>query len=163
VATILPILIIDMVLGAGLNLKAPYNNAIKYDYAALPFFCLIAGSLISKSLSLFNKANRPAWLNRKIIFSVAIVSFLVFGATILSSINSAHVLSTSDYLLFRVTMDQAVGYSLFNHAPISQTSLLMYVQYIGFAVILSGFLWASKHRLRESYSSIRRWKEAKST
>jgi hypothetical protein len=150
-ATILPILILNMLLGAGLNLKAPYNNAIKYDYLALPFFCLIAASIVGKSLSLISLAKFK--LKRKIILPLIIAGALLLIATIYANIISAHQLSVSDYLIFRVTMDQAVGYSLFNHAPVNPNSFLMDLQYVGFAVLLSGFLWLSRRKLQNAINS----------
>ena len=151
-ATILPILILNMILGAGLNLKAPYNNAIKYDYLALPFFCLIAASIVGKSLSLMSLAKFK--LKRKIILPLIIAGALLLIATIFANIISAHQLSTSNYLIFRVTMDQAVGYSLFNHAPVNPNSFLMNLQYVGFAVLLSGFLWLSRRKLQSAINSL---------
>jgi 4-amino-4-deoxy-L-arabinose transferase-like glycosyltransferase len=153
-ATILPILILNMILGAGLNLKAPYLNAIKYDYEALPFFCLIAASLVGKCLSLMSLTKFKANLNRKLVLPAVITGFLLLGATIFSSINSAFWLSTSDYLLFKVTLDQTVGYSLFNYAPISQGSLLLGLQYAGLFVLLSGLLWSSRVKLHDFFSAV---------
>ena len=148
-ATILPILIVNMILGAGLNLKAPYNNAIMYDYQALPFFCLIAASLVGKCLSLLNLTKLKSKLNRKLVLTTVAVGVILLAAAIFASIYSAHQLSTSNYLLFRVTPDQAVGYSLFNRTPISQGSMLISLQYVGFTVLLSGLLWASRHKVRD--------------
>ncbi|MGZ4850071.1 MAG: ArnT family glycosyltransferase [Candidatus Bathyarchaeia archaeon] len=153
---IVPILLIDVYLGAGLNLKAPYNNAIKYDYLALPFFCLIAASLASKSLSLLKSR-----INTKIIFTIGAIATLLLVGTILTSVSSALQLSLSDYLLFKANIDQDVGYSLFNHAPISQTSLLMNLQYVGFTVLLSGLLWMSRRKLAVIFKQMNRWIEAK--
>ncbi len=145
-ATILPILVVNMILGVGLNLKAPYNNAIKYDYQALPFFCLIAASLVGKSVSLLNSAKLKAELNRKLVLAAVAAGAFLLAASIFVNSLLAHQLSTQGYLLFKVTLDQAVGYSLFNYAPISQSSVLMTVQYVGFAVLLSGLLWASRRQ-----------------
>ena len=73
----LPILIVNMVLGAGLNLKAPYNNAIKYDYVALPFFCLIAGSLVGKCQVLFDLAKlKTNLIENWFAFAVIITSVI---------------------------------------------------------------------------------------
>ena len=151
-ATILPILILNMILGAGLNLKAPYNNAIKYDYLALPFFCLIAASIVGKSLSLMSLAKVK--LKRKIILPLIIAGALLLIATIYANTISAHQLSVTDYLIFKVTMDQAVGYSLFNHSPVNPNSFLMDLQYVGFAVLLSGFLWLSRRKLQSAINSL---------
>ena len=164
-ATILPILIIDMILGAGLNLKAPYNNAIKYDYLALPFFSLVAASLVGKCISLLKLTKIKTKVNKKIIFSIVIIGGILLMATIFTDFISAHMLSTSDYLLFRVTINQAVGYSLFNYTPVVNGSLLMNIQYVGYAILLSGLLWASRHKLYDFFNGLfkpmRRWIEAK--
>ena len=154
-ATILPILIIDTILGAGLNLKAPYNNAIKYDYFALPFFCLIAASLAGKCLLLLNLTKLKPKLNKNLIIAIVIAGGLLLAATIYGNFVSAHHLSTSDFLLFRVRLDQLIGYFLLNYAPINQDSLLLSVQYLGFAVLLSGLLWASRHKLRSFFASLK--------
>ncbi len=154
-ATILPILFVDMILGAGLNLKAPYNNAIKYDYFALPFFCLIAASLLGKCLSLLNLTKLKPKLNKKLIFTIVIAGSLLSALTIYSNFVSAHHISMLDYLLFRVRLDQIVGYSLLNSAPISQDSFLMSIQYLGFAVLLSGLLWAGRYKLRSFFASLK--------
>ncbi len=154
-ATILLILIIDTILGAGLNLKAPYNNAIKYDYFALPFFCLIAASLAGKCLFLLNSTKLKPKLKKKLIFTIVITGVLLLAATIYGNFVSAHHLSTSDFLLFRVRLDQLTGYFLLNYTPISQDSFLMSVQYLGFAVLLSGLLWAVRYKLRSFFASLK--------
>ncbi len=146
-ATIIIILIVNMVLGVALNLQAPYYNAIKYDYQALPFFCLIAGSLVGKCLSLWEVSTLKTKGNRKLIMPTVLIGVFLLATTLFVSISSAHYLSTSNFLLFKVTADQAVGYSLFNYAPISQNSVLMILQYIGFAVLASGFLWLSRQKI----------------
>ncbi len=155
-ATILPILILDMILGAGLNLKAPYNNAIKYDYLALPFFSLIAASLVGKCLSLIKSTKIKTKAHKKTIFSIVIIGIFLLMATIFVNFIYANMLSTSDYLLFRVTMNQAVGYSLFNYTPIANGSLLMNIQYVGYAVLLSGLLWASRNKLYGLFKPVHR-------
>ncbi|NLD67024.1 MAG: glycosyltransferase family 39 protein, partial [Crenarchaeota archaeon] len=47
--TVLIIMGLDMLLVVGFNLTVPYVSAIKYNYTALPFFCLLAASLADKS------------------------------------------------------------------------------------------------------------------
>jgi 4-amino-4-deoxy-L-arabinose transferase-like glycosyltransferase len=147
-ATILPILILNMILGAGLNLKAPYNNAIKYDYQALPFFSLIAASLVGKCLSLINLTEFKAMLSRKLVLLVVMTGVFLLGATVFSCFISALQLSKSNYLVFKVTMDQAVGYSLFNRMPLSQNSFLMSLQFVGMLVLLFGLLWSNRLKLQ---------------
>ena len=51
-ATIICVVSVNIILGTTLDLKAPFLNAIKYNYQALPFFSFLAASLVSKSLTL---------------------------------------------------------------------------------------------------------------
>jgi 4-amino-4-deoxy-L-arabinose transferase-like glycosyltransferase len=144
-ATILAMVITNTYLGAYLNLKAPYNIAIKYDYQSLPFFSLIAASLVGKSLSLFQSAKSRRKLQKILLFSVVFAGLFLLVTTILVNMLYANLLSTSDYLLFRMEQSIDVGYSLFNPTPINAHSPLMILQYLGFAVVFSGLVWASRH------------------
>lgn len=66
----------------------------------------------------------------------------------MSSMYSTNVLSTRDYLQYRVEPQVDYGYALLNPAPITAASPLMVLQYLGFAVVLSGLLWANKDVLK---------------
>ncbi len=146
-AVIICVISVNTFLGAGLDLKSPYLNAIKYDYQALPFFSLLAASLISKSISLFNLTKTKKKLS-KITFSlIASVGLILVAATILYNMSYVHLFSTWNYLLFRVEPNVNMGYSLFNDAPISANSLMMGFQYLGFAIALSGLVWVSRHKI----------------
>ena len=146
-ATIIPIVSTNTFLGASLNLKAPYIIAIKYNFQSLPFFSLIAASLVGKCLSLFHLAKSRTKLKKILFFSVVFVGLFLLVETIAVDMHYAHLLSTADYLLFRVEPNIDLGYSLFNPTPTGEQSLLMIVQYLGFAVVLSGLVWASRHTL----------------
>ena len=49
VGTIAAIAGLNLFLVFGLNLTVPYVSVFKYDYLALPFYCLLAASLVAKS------------------------------------------------------------------------------------------------------------------
>ena len=134
-------------MGAGLNLKSPYTNAIKYDYQSLPFFSLLAASLAGKSLSLFKSAKSRRKLNKLPFFLAALAGLILVVASILFNMYFAHAFSTWNYLLFRVERNINLGYSLFNPSPIGKCGFLMGLQYLGFAFVLSGLVWASRHKL----------------
>jgi 4-amino-4-deoxy-L-arabinose transferase-like glycosyltransferase len=166
VATILPILMIDLILGVGFNLKAPYTAAVKYDYQALPFFCLIAASLVGKCVSLLKSARIKPYINRKLVFAVVVAGVFLSALAISAEIYSAHQFATSDYLLYEVTPNQTnVGYSLFNRTPTDQYSFLLNVQYLGYVVLLSGVLWVSWRKIIDffvySFKPMHNWIEAK--
>jgi 4-amino-4-deoxy-L-arabinose transferase-like glycosyltransferase len=144
-ATIIPIAGTNTFLGASLNLKAPYIIAIKYNFQSLPFFSLIAASLVSKCLSLLQSAKSRTKLKKTLFLSAVFVGLFLLVETIAVDMHYAHLLSTADYLLFRVEPNIDLGYSLFNPTPTSEQSLLMIVQYLGFAVVSSGLVWAGRH------------------
>ena len=146
-AVIVCVIGVNTYLGAGLNLKAPYLNAIKYDYQSLPFFSFLAASLISKSILLFNSAKTKRKLSKLFVFFIASVGLVLVASSIFYNMRYEHLFSPSNYLLFRVEPNVNMGYSLFNSTPISENSFLMGVQYLGFAFALSGLVWACRHKI----------------
>jgi hypothetical protein len=163
-ATIVAVGSVDTFLAIGLNLNAPYFNPIKYNYQFLPFFCLLAASLVGKSFLLFNSAKSKEKLN-KLLFSAALVGLVLLAASMVLNMNFVNQYSTWDHWLFRVERDQNIGYSFINSTPIGENSLLMNVQYLGFAFVLSGLVWASRHKvggfLCALFKRLRLWIEAK--
>ena len=146
-ATIVSVVSVNTFFGACLNLKSPYQNAIKYDYQSLPFFSLLAAALPSKCFLLFNSAKSKRKRNRLLFFSVALVGLFLLAISIFVNIFFANFISRWDYLLFRVEMDKNFGYSLFNPKPIDKNDPLMVIQYLGFALVLSGLVWACRHKI----------------
>jgi hypothetical protein len=146
-AAIVSVISVNTFLGAVLNLKSPYFNAIKYNYQSLPFFSLLAAELPSKCLQLCNSAKSKKKLSKLFFFSIALVGLFLLVASIFVSMFFANFISRWNYLLFRVEPNMDLGYSLFNPNPTGGHSFLMSIQYLGFAVMLSGLVWASRHKL----------------
>jgi hypothetical protein len=159
-ATIVAIVGINTFLGVGLNLSFPYNNVIKYSYQSLPFFSLLAASLAVKCSSLFNSVKSKEKMG-SLIFSVASVGLVLLVVSMFLNMAYVHEFSTSDHLLFRVERDRTVGYSFVNSSPLDENSLLMNIQYLGFAFVLSGLVWAGRHKLGGLLKHVRRWIETK--
>ena len=149
-------------LGFCLNLSAPYNNVIKYDYQFLPFVSLMAASLVGKFLLLFNSTKSKEKLG-KLLFSVAAVGLVLLVAALLINMNFVNYYSTWDHWVFKGDPDS--GYALLNPYPISEGSFMMIIQYLGFAVPLFGLMWASRHKLigfiRELFKQLHQWIETK--
>jgi hypothetical protein len=156
-STVMAVLGLVVYLAVGVNLKAPYTSAVKYAYQALPFLSLIAGSLASKSLSLLrHSAIVPR--NQKVAFSLIGVLGLFFVAiTLISLMGDARTLATAYYLIFRVQPNLDVGYSFYIADPLSSSSPLIVVEFIGFFVVLTGFFWASRVYLISILGAIRRF------
>jgi hypothetical protein len=140
--TIVAVGSVNTFLGVGLNLRPPYINPIKYDYQFLPFFSLLAASLVGKCLSLYNSV-KSSKLDG-MIFSVAIVGLVLLVVSMFLNVIYVHQVSMMDYLLFRVERDTNVGYSFENSMPIEEYSYLIYIQIFGFALVLAGLVWASR-------------------
>jgi 4-amino-4-deoxy-L-arabinose transferase-like glycosyltransferase len=149
-AVIICVLGADTYLAAGLDLKAPYQNAVKYCYHALPFFALIGGSLVSKSLSLFSFSKEKARLKKTGFIIVGAVGLALAVFALIYNMRYVNLFTTGEFLIFRVEPTVNFGYSLFNFTPITQNSPLMIVQYVGFAVALSGLVWLGKNKLKHA-------------
>lgn len=148
ITTIIVVLGIDAYLGVTLNLKAPYLNAIKYCYQALPLFALLAGALMSKSIALFSLAKTRKKIDKTIMFILASVGSVLVIAALLYNLHFTNLFSTWDYIIFRVEPNVNWGYSLFNSTPISVDSLHMTALNLGFIFALSGILWYNRKIIR---------------
>jgi len=154
-ATIFSILLVNTLLGAVLDLKAPFLNAIKYDYQALPFFSLLAASLISKSLSLYNMSKTKEKVAKVSLAAMALLCIALVASALFYNMSYIHLFSTWDYLIFRVAPNVNEGYSLFNPNPIGVNSLAMGLQFLGFTLATLGILWVSKDKLKLTLKRIR--------
>ncbi len=143
-ASIFVILGIDTFFALGLNYKAPFTGAVKYDYQSLPFFCLLAGALLVKCQSLFTTLKRK--LNNWLFFGIACAGALLAAVAFLTNFYKAIGYGQLNYLVFRV--EGSVGYSFLNSGQIVGTNSLLYVEYFGLAIVLSGFLWMAKDKVK---------------
>jgi 4-amino-4-deoxy-L-arabinose transferase-like glycosyltransferase len=142
-AAIICVISVNVYLGVMLNLKSPYLNAVKFDYQILPFFSLLAASLVTKSTSLFTIAKLKRKTLKIAVSTVALVGIALVAAGLLYNMNFDHMISSTDFIIFKVEPTINLGYSLFNYEPIKENSLLMYAQYLGLTVALSGVAWFS--------------------
>ena len=148
VAVIACVISINVFLGAILDLKAPFLNTIKYSYQALPFFSLLAASLVTKSAALLKVNRLNAGLKNPLFAGLAVLGFILVASAVFYNMYFVHMFSTWEYLIFKVDPNINVGYSLFNFQPITADSPLMFLQYLGFALALSGALWVSRNKLQ---------------
>ena len=155
-AAIFVVVGIDTFFVLGLNYKAPFTGAVKYDYQALPFFCLLAGALLSKAQDLFLTLKRELNLNW-LFFGVASAGAILSAVAIFGDFYKAIGNGQLNYLVF--TVEGSIGYSFFNSAQIIGTNSLVYVQYVGFALVLSGLIWIAKDKAR-AISNLRPPKKA---
>jgi 4-amino-4-deoxy-L-arabinose transferase-like glycosyltransferase len=144
IVTIVSCLGLVAFLAVNLNLKAPYNSAVKYIYQSLPFFSLVAGSLATKIFSLFKSAIGSNKTMKRLLWVVSIVGLLLCVSTLVVEMATAQTLATTSYLIFRVQPNIDFGYAFHVDSPISQGSIFFVVQFFGFLVVLLGLLWAGK-------------------
>ncbi len=144
IATILSILVLVMYLAVNLNLKAPYNTAVKYIYQSLPFFSLAAGSLTAKVVLLLKSATQLTSIKKAALRVASVIGLSLVALALLTNMAAARQLASVSYLIFRVQPNIDFGYAFHVDSPISQDSFLFVVQFIGFLVMLSGLLWAGR-------------------
>jgi hypothetical protein len=130
-------------LALGLNFRAPYTTVFKYDYQSLPFFCLLAASLPSKFQTLI--ATLKVKLNQNWVFlGISLLGTLSLIAAIFSNFYFAHV--DSELKIVEFTVERQVSYSFSNSTQTVEPNILQIVQYVGFAMVLLGLIWAAKDK-----------------
>jgi 4-amino-4-deoxy-L-arabinose transferase-like glycosyltransferase len=143
-ASILAILGLNVYLGVTLNLKVPYTSAVKYVYQALPWFSLIAASLIVKGASLWSSAKSNSSNQKAVLVGCAVFGLMLILAAVFVGVIDAHELSHTEFIIFNVQPGMLLGYSFNNTYTITDNNPAMYLQYVGFILIASGLIYASK-------------------
>lgn len=130
---------VDAVLAVPLNLKSPYLGAAKYLYQALPFFCLLAASLVAKAgvLSANKKIGR-----QRLIWVLTCIGLGCLAVSALSYMYYLELYSHWDYVLFEVAPQ--LGFSFYNMGPTAVGSVSWYAMIVGFALAGMGLAWAIK-------------------
>jgi hypothetical protein len=108
---------------------------------------LLAASVTSKSIILFNLAKTNLKLNKLLHSSLALAGLILVPASLIYNMHFVNLFSNADYLIFRVQAGVNVGYSVFNSAPTIDSSFQTGIQFLGFAFGLSGLFWISRHKI----------------
>ena len=151
-ATLLLILGVNMYLAVNLNLKAPYTSAIKFSYQSLPFFSLLAGSLVAKNASIIDYAKKSTKLKKIITTSLALIGVFLLFAPIIVNMNTTHQLSTISYIVFQVQPGVDLGYSFYVENPIRPDGSLIIIQFLGFILILLGLLSTGRNYFKTQFT-----------
>ena len=105
--TILAVVVVDLVLVLGRHLLVPYVSAFKYNYAALPFLCLLAASLADKGRLLLCSLGKRKLKSFLVGFGIV----LLFASLVESIIFLNH---TEPYPLIDFKVDYTGHYFPFN-------------------------------------------------
>jgi 4-amino-4-deoxy-L-arabinose transferase-like glycosyltransferase len=146
-AAITIVLATNVVLGYVLDLNVPYFSAVKYLYQALPFFVLLAASLITTGVAYGERAKAVLNSKKVFLYLAAASSVALLFASLASSVYYTNAVSMHDYLQYRVEPNVDYGYALLNPAPLTVGSSLMSLQLVGFATVVCGLLWAAGQKL----------------
>jgi uncharacterized membrane protein len=144
IVTILFMVGLVLYLAVNLNLKAPYTSSIKYLYQSLPFFSLLAGSLIIKSKILLETAKKPVHGIKPVLFCLGIAALILLFFTVFSNMITIREFAQFTYLIFRVQPGLDVGYSFYVNSSMNGGVVMLIIQIVGFLLILSGLLLASQ-------------------
>jgi len=137
--TIIIVVGVNVFLGLGLNLYAPYHNPVKYEYQSLPFFCMMAASLVNKNFIISN----PSGLKQsRLTHFLALSGVVLLTVSTVLNILFIHVFSMTNNAVFSVEFSRDTGYTLGNMAPNGLNSSRTHIQFIGFSLIVAGLVWA---------------------
>ena len=145
--SIVLILGVNVILGAGFKLNVPYFSAIKYCYQTLPFFVLLAASLVAKGFLMVSSAKEKVNSKKILFYLSASAAIILVVASLISSMYYTNELSTHDYLQYRVEPQVNYGYAFLNPTPLTVGSPLMVLQYLGYVIVLSVLLWAFRYEI----------------
>ncbi|MEM3377906.1 MAG: glycosyltransferase family 39 protein [Candidatus Bathyarchaeia archaeon] len=151
-ATSVAVIGVNTFLGAGLNLSFPYNNAVKYNYQALPYLSLLSASLLPKCTLLFNSLKSKE-KHSLLLFSITACGLAMLGIALFLNVHYINYLSTTDHLVFKVDANRNAGYSFVNSSPING-GFPIALQYIGFTFFVSGIVWASRNEIAAAFKLI---------
>ncbi len=138
-------------LAVNLNLKAPYTSSIKYLYQSLPFFSLLAGSLIIKSKILLETAKKPVHGIKPVLCCLGIAALILLFFTVFSNMITIREFAQFTYLIFRVQPSLDVGYSFYVNPSMNGSLLMLIIQIVGFLLILSGLLLISSRKVLAAF------------
>jgi 4-amino-4-deoxy-L-arabinose transferase-like glycosyltransferase len=135
--TIIAIAGIDTALVVGFNFKAPYLSAAKYNYPALPFFCLLAASLLGKFQGLLAAKIKPNL--RRLLLGCCLLGLVLLAASAL--MNFYFITTYPAWTYLTLTVEGSVSYSVNTTAQTVTTGLVV-SQYLGLVMVLFGLVWA---------------------
>jgi len=136
--TIATIMVIDMLLVFGFHLTVPYISAVKYNYAALPFFCLLAASIADKGILLLRtlKNKKTPYLAALALLGVGLT--LLFG-TLLESLLFLN--TWTGFVAFGVDSVVYYGFELFSQAM--DSGILFAMHYTGLVLVVGAMFLPS--------------------
>lgn len=122
---------LNMLLVLGFHLTVPYVSVFKYAYFALPFFCIIAGSLADKAPLLIKSAD---WKNKSEWVKTALIGF-GFVLALLSLLESIGFLNSwVSYASFGV---DSITYYPFNlYTDTEYPGLVITIHFIGLFLVM---------------------------
>ncbi|HSQ48597.1 MAG TPA: glycosyltransferase family 39 protein [Candidatus Deferrimicrobiaceae bacterium] len=130
VVTIVAVAAANLLLVFGFHLKVPYISVVKYNYVALPFYCLLAASLVDKGARLLAgvKLRRGRELATSVVAAVGL--FLLVAALVESVI---FLVEWEGFVSFGVDSVVYYGFEVYSPVP----DYFAELHYLGLAVILA--------------------------
>jgi 4-amino-4-deoxy-L-arabinose transferase-like glycosyltransferase len=132
VGTIAVVLGLDAVFVLGLHLTVPYVSAFKYNYVALPFFCLLAASLVDKGGVLIGSLKAKNKI-RTVKLLVVIVGLVLLFATLAESLDFVN--KWSGFVAFEVDSNGNY-FPLFVFTSPTNSSVFEALHYAAIAIII---------------------------
>lgn len=127
---------LNLLLVFGFHLIVPYISVLKYNYLALPFFCLLAASLADKSKILIGslELKRKSDLFKPILVGVGLV--LLFASLLESTL---FLNDWTGFVSFGVDSVTYYGFNLFSEAV--SDDFLLPMHFAALVLIVLGMFW----------------------
>jgi hypothetical protein len=129
----------------------PYTNSIKYDYLALPMFCLLAASS-AKKCSIFSKRKNTSGKHGALTIYVAALGLYLLFASMIFNLMTLNMFSKYEWLTFKV--HGGFSYSFIRLSPLLDSSQLWAIQFFAFILIQFSLLWANRDKIEPLFASL---------
>lgn len=143
-ATVVGVVGLNTYLVIGNNMLIPYVNSVKYNYLALPMFCLLAASS-AKKCSVLSKREKNNGKYGALVSYVAVLALYLLLVSMIFNLLSLSMISKYDWVTFNVA--GGFSYSFDVLPPILDSRHLWPTQIFAFTLIQFSLLWAIKDKL----------------
>ena len=142
---------VNMFLVLSLGLLVPYVDPVKYDYQALPAFCLLAASLLEKA-RLLQPLQGEHSRRSKLPFLASLIGIVLLAGSIAASGLTLSGLVSKDNVMFKVEGD--IAFSFQNVGLIPDLSLQYTLLALGFFTVVVCIVCGLRTKSRPARSDL---------
>jgi 4-amino-4-deoxy-L-arabinose transferase-like glycosyltransferase len=144
--TIALVLGLNIYMVLGMKLMVPFADPAKYVFSLLPFFSLLAASLLPKSYLLYSSSSIESRRRKISPYATFRAATALLVTSVFVNFCTLVTLSRTDFMVFKVQGE--VGFSFSNLASLKIFDHGSLIQSLGLVITLSSLLFVNKTELK---------------